>query len=160
MHVDFDSLSNTAKVWVYQSNRALSSDEAKEIAPLVEGFTTQWQSHGAPVNASFKVILDQFIILAVDDSGPNASGCSIDSSVHFIQEIEKKFNLSLLDKSDMAFLVKDEIVILPFNKVKEAITDNRLSKDDYYFNNTVTVFDQFNKDWKQKLENSWVAKYF
>jgi len=160
MHVDFDTLNDTSRVWIYQSNKAFSSEEVKELEPLLENFTGQWQSHGAPVNASFKVLLNQFIILAVDDLGPGVGGCSIDSSVHFMQELEKKLNISLLNKSDMAFLANDVIKILPFNKVKEAITNKLLSKDDYYFNNTVTQLNQFKKDWKQKLENSWVAKYF
>ena len=160
MHVDFDSLSDTSRVWIYQSNRPFFPEEVNEMGILLESFTSQWQSHGAAVSASFKVLLNQFIILGGDDKGPSVGGCSIDSSVHFIQELEKKFNLSLLNKSDMAFFANQEIVILPFNKVKEAIANNILSKDDYYFNNSVTELDQYKKDWKQKLENSWVAKYF
>ena len=90
MHVNFDSLNSTARVWVYQSNRSFSDAEINEMTPLLEQFTGQWQSHGASVNASFKVVSSQFIVLAVDDLGPSVGGCSIDSSVHFVQELEKK----------------------------------------------------------------------
>jgi len=160
MHVDFDSLNETARVWVYQSSRGFSPEELLQLNPVLENFTNQWQSHGASVDASYKILLNQFIILGVNDNGPSVGGCSIDSSVHFIQEIEKKFEVSLLNKSDMAFESKGEIIVLPFNKVKEAITENTLGKEDFYFNNSITEFHQIAGDWKQKLENSWVAKYF
>lgn len=160
MNIDFNSLDKNSKIWVYQSDRAFSSEEINYLKVKVTSFIDQWQTHGSPINGGFQILHNQFIILAVDETGPIASGCSIDSSVHFIQTLEKELNVSLLDKSIVAFEAKSKVLTLHFNQVKEAIQGNKISKSDFYFNNSVTTLDQFNKDWKQKVENSWAAKFF
>ena len=82
MFVNFESLANSSKVWIYQSNREFSSHEGEIIKDKIESFVANWNRHGDDLNASYKIVYNQFIVLAVDEDSEGISGCSIDSSVN------------------------------------------------------------------------------
>ena len=91
---NFNKMPADARVWVYQSSRMLSPEEVDLVASASESFLNQWQAHGNDLRASFKVAYDRFLILTVDESAGQASGCSIDASVHLIKALEHLKNVS------------------------------------------------------------------
>ena len=101
MLVDFNSLPDTARVWIYQANRSFTEAEIEEIEQGLEEFITQWTAHGAQLQAGFVTRYKRFIIIGLDQSHASASGCSIDASVHFIQALEKKYGVDLLDRMNV-----------------------------------------------------------
>ena len=46
MYVDFESLSGTSRIWVYQSSRELSENEVVEMSHKLERFIEEWTRHG------------------------------------------------------------------------------------------------------------------
>jgi hypothetical protein len=105
MIVHFDALPNDARVWVYQSNREFTDVEVTQITSKIEVFMSTWKRHGDDLRTSYVVKYNQFIVLGVDEKLNNVSGCSIDSSVHFMQQLEKDFNVDLMNKMNTAFKV-------------------------------------------------------
>ena len=103
MNVLFERLSDSARVWIYPSNRKLSDQEVEEILILFENFLGQWTAHNKKLLASVKIPYNRFIVIGLDEDFQSPSGCSIDSSVHFIQDIEKTYNIVLLDKMNVTF---------------------------------------------------------
>ena len=91
MLVPFTELPDSSRVWIYQSNRSFSDLELQEITSKLEDFITQWTAHGANLKASFEIKYQRFITLALDQQLNPATGCSIDSSVRFIQDLEQKY---------------------------------------------------------------------
>jgi hypothetical protein len=81
---------------IYQSNRKFSDAEF-EIETDLQAFLENWAAHGTSLVSSYQLKYNRFIILAVDQDVQTATGCSIDSSVEFIQP-EKKYNVDLLTK--------------------------------------------------------------
>ncbi len=77
--------SGDSRVWIYQSNRQFTIDEALQIEELLEGFTSTWKSHGADVTGLARLLFGQFIILLADETATGVSGCSTDSSVRLIK---------------------------------------------------------------------------
>ena len=59
-----------------------------EITTTIHAFLTQWTAHGASLNAGVSIPYNRFIVIALDESQQEATGCSIDASVKIIQEIE------------------------------------------------------------------------
>jgi hypothetical protein len=51
-----------------------------------------------------------FIIMMADEAESTVSGCSTDSSVRFVKKIEQTYRVSLFDRTNLAFIVKDKIV--------------------------------------------------
>lgn len=89
MFVPFESLPQESKIWIYQSNRKFSDDECSEIETDLESFLQNWSAHGTSLEASYQLKYNRFIIIAVNQEVQNATGCSIDASVQFIQNLEK-----------------------------------------------------------------------
>ena len=84
MLVEFETLPDTSRVWVYQASRSFNSDELTELQEAFNNFITDWTAHGQDLKAGYEMRYNRFIILALDQSVTSASGCSIDTSVHFI----------------------------------------------------------------------------
>ena len=63
-------------------------------------FMEQWTRHGSNLRGSFTIKYNQFLVLAVDEDFNAISGCSIDASVHFVQELEKIFNVEMMNKNE------------------------------------------------------------
>lgn len=103
MLVDFKTLPETSRVWIYQCNRSFSDVEITEISSDLDAFLTSWTAHGNDLNAGYEIKYKRFIIIALDQSTQGATGCSIDASVRFIQELERKYNVMLLDKMNVSY---------------------------------------------------------
>src|SRR5687768_16414714 len=82
-----------SKVWIYQANTSFSLQEALDIEVMLNEFALQWKSHGTPVKGAAYLFFGQFIILMADESAAGVSGCSTDSSVRLIKDIEQKFDV-------------------------------------------------------------------
>ena len=87
----------TSKVWVYQCNRLFTISEAFDIEDLLKEFTTEWKSHGTPVKGEAHLFFGQFIVLLADETATGVSGCSTDSSVRLIKDIEQRFEVNMFD---------------------------------------------------------------
>jgi len=160
---DLIALPDTAKVWVYQSNRPFTADENTLIESVLSEFMHSWKSHGDALRADFAVLHNCFIVLGVDENVSGASGCSIDSSVKVIRELGDKLGIDLLDKSQIAYQTAsdaNQIQIIDFRKVKEAVASSMITRDTYIFNNQVTSLGELKQSWLLKAEQTWMAKYF
>ena len=103
MYIPFENLPEESKIWIYQSSRKFSDDEVSEIDKDLIEFITNWSAHGISLEASFQIKHNRFIIIAVNQEVQQATGCSIDKSVEFIQSLEQKYSVDLLDKMNVAF---------------------------------------------------------
>lgn len=147
----------TSRVWVYQSNRMFSLAEALEIEKILNNFTRDWNSHGTPVKGYSNLFFGQFIVLMADETATGVSGCSTDSSVRFIKEIEQAFAASLFDRQALAFIVKDKTQIIPLSQVQYAIDNNFITSDTLYFNNVVSTKEELENKWLTPLKESWLG---
>ena len=77
-----------SRVWIYQSSRLFTMGEALQIEDLLNTFTENWKSHGTPVKGYGNLFFGQFVVLMADENATGVSGCSTDSSVRMIKEIE------------------------------------------------------------------------
>lgn len=149
-----------SKVWIYQSNRIFAMGELFQVEELLEQFTENWKSHGAPVKGFGTIIYGQFVILMADESQTGVGGCSTDSSVHVIKAIEKLTGVQMFNRELLAFLVKDRVQTIPLTQVGYALENGLLQKDTLYFNNLVSNKTAMEKDWLQPIGESWLAKKF
>lgn len=154
------SIPSTAKTWVYQAERTLTEKEIQLIQNEFELFLASWESHGKALKGYGKIEFDRFLVLVVDESLASASGCSIDKSVALIQSLENKLSISFLDKTKVAYLSKDsKIETVAFNQIKQAVENKEITSDTIIFNNTITTWEGFNTNWKQKAGESWVKRF-
>lgn len=147
-----------SRVWVYQSSRLFTMGEALQLEDLLNHFAQNWKSHGTPVKGFGTLFFGQFIILMADENATGVSGCSTDSSVRLIKDIEEIFKVNMFDRQSMAFVVKDKVQILPMQQVKYALENKFIDEDTIYFNNVVLTKEELEKNWMVALKNSWLGK--
>jgi hypothetical protein len=152
---DFDK---TSRVWIYQCNRLFTLGEALQIEDLLNDFAKNWQSHGTPVKGYANLFFGQFIILMADESATGVSGCSTDSSVRLIKQIEQLFSVNLFDRLLLAFLIKEKIQLLPLSQINYAVENNFVNEETIYFNNTVLTKEELETKWMIPVKQSWLAK--
>jgi len=97
MLVPFSTLPDHARVWIYPASRPFTALEKEEISEIISRFLNQWATHGTPLKTGFDLPYDRFIVIGLDEEVQGASGCSIDASVHLIQQLEAKFDVILLN---------------------------------------------------------------
>lgn len=152
------SFAPDSRVWIYQSSRLFSMGEALQIEDLLNHFVANWKSHGDPVKGAAYLFFGQFIILMADERATGVSGCSTDSSVHLVKEIENLYKVNLFDRQNLAFVVKDKIQLIPLSQFTYAVENNFISADTLYFNNTVLTKEALETNWLIPVQESWLAK--
>lgn len=140
--------SDDSRVWIYQSSRLFTISEALQIEDILNDLMTNWKAHGAPVKGYANLFFGQFIILMADENATGVSGCSIDSVVRIIQQIEKQFGVELFNWQNLAFVVNDRVQIIPRQQFNYAIENNFITPQTLFFNNVVAN--------KKELENNWI----
>lgn len=148
-----------ARVWVYQSNRKLSNDEVTAIQKAGAVFIADWAAHGASLKASFDVLDNLFVVIAVDEKQATASGCSIDKSVRFIKELEQQFNLNFFDRLRVAYVDNNEIKSCHISTFEELAKSAKINGETIVFNNMITTKAAFDSEWRVPAKNSWQSKY-
>ena len=147
-----------SRVWIYQSNRMFTLSEVLEAETMIDQFTEKWNSHGTPVKGFGTVLFGQFIVLMADESATNVGGCSTDSSVRLIKEIEKQFQVQLFERTLLAFVVKEKIELLPLSQLKYAFENGFIDSETLYFNNVVLNKKEMESNWIIPVKESWLAK--
>ena len=162
MHIPFEQLPPTARVWIYQANRALSANETVIIENLLHDFSNNWDSHGEGLKNSYAILHERFIALGVDESVKGASGCSIDKSVNIIKTIEQRLNINLMDKTQIAYIDNHggNISSFDFKQAKQLIEGNKINESTIIFDNLVDNIYDFQHHWKKNISNTWLGKYF
>ena len=163
MNFDYQSIipgdfNDSSRVWIYQSSRLFFMSEALQIEEMLEKFVTGWKSHGDEVKGYANLFFGQFIVLMADESAGGVSGCSTDSSVRIIKEIEQLFSVQLFERQTLAFVIKDKIQLLPMSQLGYAAENNFINADTLYFNNTVQTKKELLNNWIIPIKNSWLAK--
>ena len=160
MYVAFDQIPDSARVWIYQSNRILSEAEITHIRKEAEAFLSKWTAHGATLHSSANVFHKQFLVIALDEGLNQASGCSIDSSVTFVKQLEQAFGNSFFDRTQVAFLLEGKVHLTAMSKVKEKIKNGSIGKDTLTFNNLVTSKQDLEAQWLTPVKETWLKRYF
>jgi hypothetical protein len=147
-----------SKVWVYQASRLLTLSESLEAEEMINSFCQEWQSHGDQVRAFGTLLFGQFLVLMTDETEVKVGGCSTDSSVRFVRELGAKFNVDFFNRTNLAFIIKDKVELLPMNQLNYAVDNNFITPDTLYFNNTVLTKQQLEDYWLIPVKESWIAK--
>ncbi|TAI48550.1 ABC transporter ATPase [Flagellimonas allohymeniacidonis] len=159
MLVPFNTLPDSARVWIYQANRSFTEEEIKEIEHYLGEFITGWTAHGSQLKAGFEIKYRRFIIIALDQSHAGASGCSIDASVHFIQGLETKYKVNLMDRMNVSFKQGEYVAYKPLKDFKKMAKNKSISKDTVVFNNLVTNKQEYLEHWEVPASESWHARF-
>lgn len=148
--MSLSNLSPSSKVWVYKSNRELTTSEQEFIRKELDIFIPQWASHGNQLFGGAEVVENWFVVLAVDETQSMASGCSIDTSVQFMKAVGKELNVDFFDRMQ---------VLIDNAGAKEQIHFSDISNypNAKIYNPLISNLDEFNSTWLVPVKESQFA---
>ena len=159
MFTEYKNLPNNARVWIYQSDREFTAKEIEIVSAKAVDFINQWTRHGDDLKGSFTFKYNQFLILAVDETFNTVSGCSIDSSVRFIQALEKELQLDLMNKMNVTFKDNEHINLVKLADFQRFAKEQKITSETIVFNNMVATKQDFENNWEVPARESWHKRF-
>jgi hypothetical protein len=154
------ALPNHSKVWVYMSNHSFTEEEATALQNDADEFANSWDSHGIKLKAEIKVLFNQFVVIAVDETQKDASGCSIDKSVAFIKSQELKQGVNFFDRMLIPFVIEDKIILIKLSEIESKVKEGFITPETLMFDNLVNNLEKLKTDWIKPASESWLSRYF
>ena len=93
-----------------------------------------------------------------DETATGVSGCSTDSSVRLIKQIEEMYKVDMFNRQMLALYVKDKIQLLPLSQLNYGVENGFVTPDTLYFNNLVATKEELLHNWIIPVGKSWLAK--
>jgi hypothetical protein len=160
MFLPFHQLPDYSRVWIYQAERNLTDKELEIVGQRLLRFCEGWNTHGNGMPTSFAIFDGQIVVLAVDESGLGASGCSIDSSVRVLRELESILGVNLTDQGKVSIrTTQGAVKVFPALGMKSRVQDGELTLEEEVINPMIRTKADLQHLW-QPIRNSWLNKYF
>jgi hypothetical protein len=159
MYLPFEEFPDESRVWIYTGTRAFTHAEEKSVTELLESFCTKWAAHGNPLRTSFKIEQSQFIVMALDEDFANPSGCSIDSSVGILRQIQASTGIDFLNRSVIPFVINNQVELVPLSNLKARFGSGELKSDTLTYHTLAATKGEWETNKTIRAEKSWMAKY-
>lgn len=156
---DLIALAPESRVWIYPASREITYDELDAIRPGLFLFLERWTAHNKSLNTYGNVFHRRFLGLFVDESLTGASGCSIDSSVHFVQNLGQQLDIDFFNRQDIHLLIEEEVVTYKLNDLKSLFSNGIIDENTLFFNNLVKTKEQFLNSWVIPIKDGWAKRF-
>lgn len=153
-----ENLKPSSRLWIYQSDRFLTEEECSKIEEAGKVFIENWTAHGSSLEAGIEVRDRCFILIAVDEQIANATGCSIDKSVHFVSDLGSKLGVDFFNRLNLVVQIDEQLEILSYSQIESKVDRGELQSSSLVYSNTLSILGDLNAKWKVPLSESWVAR--
>jgi hypothetical protein len=148
-------MNDNSRVWIYASNRRLTDDESSIVKQRANMFVEHWSAHGSSLLASVGFYENLFLVIIVDESKTKASGCSIDDSVHFVQELGKDVGVDFFDRKMVYYEMDGEICLAKLHEFWALRKAGRVTEDTLVYNHLITKLIDWKTAWKVPFKQTW-----
>ena len=153
MLADFNTLPGESRIWIYASEKALTSEQQEYIINYIAEHLKGWNAHKVPLTAGLTILENHFIVVALDESKNGASGCSIDTLQKTIQELEKDLSIALMNRLNV-FCKEGEIIkVIPSSEL--GVIAN---KDILFYDLTIQRKEELS-NYLKPIKEGWPKRY-
>lgn len=158
MFVDFDELPDSSRIWVYTCDRSLKGEDMEWLSSSTKAFLEKWTAHGNDLKSSYTFLYNHILIIGLDEEMADASGCSIDASVHFIQGMGAHFKTDFFNRTLVPFVIDEKVELQNLTELKAKLKEGSVSADSVIFNTLITKKSDLNNA-LTPLKESWLKTY-
>ena len=92
MLVDFNSLSDSSRIWLYQSDQKFTEEQVAQLEKDMATFLTSWTAHGASLKAGFEIKYDRFIVIALRSISSRSYGLlhRYPSAIYYLTALQEE----------------------------------------------------------------------
>ncbi len=160
-HVDFATLPGTARAWVFAASRKLRPAERDELLTGVDRFLDGWAAHAVPLTCSRDWRYDRFLVVGVDEAAAGVSGCSIDALTHLLQEVERRFAVTMLDHGPVLYRSGNAIRRESRKAFGALAETGQVDLDTVVFDNTISTVAALRAgEWETAARGTWHGRAF
>ncbi len=158
MRRDLIALPENSKVWIYQADKSIPEDTCEAIKEALYDFSMSWISHGVELDCYGHLFHSQFLVLVADSSNL-PSGCSIDSSVHFIEGLGQRHKVNFFDRMTFTYMQDEVVYAVHTTDFKDKFDSGAINAETLVFDNLVNDKSTFINEWIKPLKDSWHMKF-
>jgi len=158
--VPFVALPDSARVWVFASDRELTGAAADTLLAAVDRFLADWKAHGMPLRCAREWRDDRFLAIGVDVEAEHASGCSIDGLFRTLQQLERTIGSRLVGGGRVFYRVGSEIRAATREEFIERIRRGEVESETPVFDTSVTGAKAWRGGFEQPAGAGWTAPWF
>lgn len=157
--VEPGALPGHARVWCFGASSRPPDASVARLRESMAAFLNEWTAHRARLRAAFDWLHDRFLVVAVDESHVDASGCSIDALTDQIRRLEELAGVTLLDSSPVWYRDSDgDIRRVGRREFRELADRGEIGPETPVFDLTVeTLEDVRTGAWEVEARRSWHA---
>jgi len=159
MLVDYVSLPEDAKVWIYPSSRKFYTNEIEELENKIKKFIENWKPEDQNFKASYKLLYNRFIVFFGDNENTPLSMTDVDTSVAFILKLQEEYKVQLLDRMNVCFKQGDFVQYKELKDFKKLLKNKAVTAKTIIFDNLITTKLDFDDFWEITIEDSWYNRY-
>ena len=156
--VDFESLPDSARIWVYGSDKPIDSGKEDQLLDAVDEFLVGWAAHGVPLHSARRWDEGRFLTIGVDSTREGASGCSIDGLYRALKSLEPTLGAHIVTSGLVYYRGKDGgINAVSRDEFFSRATRGEITGDSEVFDLSVTDLNEWKSRFKSRAQNSWHA---
>ena len=158
MFVEYSSLSDEAKVWIYPCSRKFYPQEIDEVAQKIKDFVAKWKVDDESFKASFQFLHNRFIIFLVEEDA-SISNADIDAQVAFILQLQQEYKVELLDKMNVCFKQGEYTQYKELKDFKKLIKNKAVTGKTIVFDNLIQTKEELENYWEVPITESWYNRF-
>jgi hypothetical protein len=148
---------DSARLFVYTSNVELSESVAASFSEQLDVFMVGWRAHGSELTASFSIIANRVLLIALDEADQNATGCSIDSLNRHLRagQLDWFSRNWVLYRESASKHLDCSWTTISLNDFWGLCRTGKIDIDSEVINTTVLTLGEARKNLIQKISDSW-----
>ena len=159
----FQELSDSARVWIWISERPMTATQQDRVRRALGEFLETWTTHGRQIRGAAAVLREQVVVLAGEVDEGEISGCGIDRSVHLLEHVGQELGFSWSSPLDVPFIQEHDgpIELLPRTHFAELARNGGLRSDVAIIDRTLEVLAELRDSGLHRpARDTWAARYF
>ena len=156
--MDLISFPDAARIWIFQADGLIPDNKLNEAHRLISDFAKAWTSHQADLKSTGSILHNRFVVLVVDETQKDASGCSIDSAMRFIQQLGQHYHVDFLDRMRFTYIDQDILHTVTKDEMTQLYQEGAINDETLVFDNLVNNKKDFLDRWVVPLGSSWLKR--
>jgi len=156
---DLIALDDSSRVWIYQADSFFEEEQLDDVKHQIRTFVNEWVSHNNALRAYGNIFHKRLLCLFVDETQAGASGCSIDSSVRFVNDLGKQYDKNMIEREHFGYIKNDEVYFMHMNQLSDQYKAGIVNEETLFFDNLVDNKADFISHWLKPLGQSWQKRF-
>ncbi|MEO5568146.1 MAG: hypothetical protein ABIR92_06625 [Gemmatimonadaceae bacterium] len=156
--VQFSDLPDNARIWVFGSDAAITGAVASSLLAEVDSYLDQWKAHGFPLRAAREWRDNRFLVIGIDPTAEQASGCSIDGLFRALQNMQKTIGTQIVGGGRVFYRdASGATQSVPREDFSSLSSSGAIGPRTPVFDTSVTRLDDWRSKFEKPLAESWAA---